>query len=211
VPLALAHDWQDTQTYSPDPDGPVVGLTWFDAARYCRWLSEKEGILEDQMCYPPLSEIKEGMRLPANYLRRTGYRLPREAEWEYACRARADTSRHYGVAEELLGHYAWFVGNATGRAWPVGSKMPNDYGLFDMYGNAWEWCQDALAPYPTGSGGRPLEDRESKNAITILEDRVLRGGSITSGAREARSAFRFGLRPNDPFSLAGLRVARTLP
>jgi formylglycine-generating enzyme required for sulfatase activity len=151
------------------------------------------------------------MQLPDNYLSRTGYRLPTEAEWEYACRAGAATSRHYGVAEELLGDYARYVSNSRNRTWPVASKKPNDYGLFDMLGNAWEWCQDAYVPYALAPGGLPLEDREDKQPITALKDRVLRGGAFLSGAGDARSAARFKFLPQVPFPLAGLRVARTCP
>jgi len=207
----LRHDWESTQKYSPDRDGPVLGVTWFQAAQYCRWLSEQEGIPEDQMCYPRIPEIKEGMILPPDYLSRKGYRLPTEAEWEYACRAGAATRRHYGSAEELLGDYAWYVGNSNDRARPVGSKKPNDFGLFDMYGNAWEWCHDAVSPYPTGAGERAVEDRETRLAITGSDSRVLRGGAFTSPAPQTRSACRFGFPPNVPFVLAGLRVAKTWP
>jgi formylglycine-generating enzyme required for sulfatase activity len=201
------HDGRATQTYSPHPDGPIVGVTWFDAARYCNWLSKQEGIPEEEWCY----EIENGQvtKLKTDYLSLTGYRLPTEAEWEYACRAGTVTSRHYGAAEEMLGHYAWYVDNAQGRARPVGSKKPNDYGLFDMYGNAWEWCQDALAPYPLGKDGKPSEDRENQNAITPLEHRVLRGGAFTSAPGELRSVSRYELPPNYAYFLAGLRVART--
>src|SRR5262245_18114614 len=108
-----------------DRDEPIIGVTWFEAAQYCRWLSEQERIAKDQMCYPPVDQIKEGMIMPADYLARTGHRLPTEAEWESVCRAGAGTSRHYGVAEELLRDYAWYAQNAHGRAHPVGSKKPN--------------------------------------------------------------------------------------
>jgi serine/threonine protein kinase/formylglycine-generating enzyme required for sulfatase activity len=199
------------QDYSPDPDGPILGLTWFEAAQYCRWLSEQEGIPENQLCYPPIDQIKEGMTLPPNYLSRTGYRLPTEAEWEYACRAGAATSRHYGAAEELLGDYAWYMRNATSRAWPVGSKMPNDYGLFDLYGNAWEWCQDAFVPYPRAEGETPITDGEVKGRLDLSARRVLRGGAFISPAEALRSASRFGSQPHLPLAFAGLRVARTWP
>jgi formylglycine-generating enzyme required for sulfatase activity len=189
------------------PEEPIVGVTWFEAVQYCRWLGEKESISEGQQCYSALADIKPGMQLPADYLVRTGYRLPAEAEWEYTCRAGAITSRPYGDGDKLLAHYAWHIDNSRGRAGRVGSLKPNDFGLFDMLGNAWEWCHDARAPYPPG----PYEDREQPGAVTAAQERVLRGGGFFSGASELRSAHRFGLYPQMSFSLAGFRVARTVP
>jgi serine/threonine protein kinase/formylglycine-generating enzyme required for sulfatase activity len=205
----IRHDWEATDRQSPGEDRPISFVTWFEAAQYCRWLSEQEGIPKEQMCYPPLDEIKEGMQMPADYLSRTGYRLPTEAEWEYACHAGALTSRHYGMTESLLGDYAWYVGNSNGRPWPVGSKKPNGYGLFDMYGNALEWCQDAAAPYRPSQDGQPMHDHERRAGIIGTENRVLRGGAFLSTAAEVRSAQRFPFPPNVPFAPAGLRVART--
>jgi formylglycine-generating enzyme required for sulfatase activity len=189
----------------------MLAVTWFEAAQYCRWLSEQENIPEKEMCYPPIPEIKPGVQLPADYLSRTGYRLPTEAEWEYACRAGTSASRHYGSAEDLLVNYGWFLGNANGRTWPVGSKKPNDHGLFDMLGNAAEWCQDAARVAPPGEAGAITEDRESPGVITEAEKRALRGGSFCSPASELRSAARAAWQPNVDFAFAGLRVARTSP
>ena len=145
------------------------------------------------------------MRLPADYLARTGYRLPTEAEWEYACRAGAVTSRPYGSGDALLDRYARYDRNAHGRAGRVGSLKPNDLGMFDMLGNAWEWCHDALAPYPPG----PAEDREQPGPVTAAQQRVLRGGGFFSAAPDLRSAHRIGFHPQVSFSQAGFRVART--
>src|SRR5205823_3351078 len=86
----------------------------------------------------------EGMTIPAEVLERTGYRLPTEAEWEYACRAGAVTSRYYGASLDLLDAYARYQANSTEHAWTCGSLLPNDLGLFDMLGNMYEWCQDSV-------------------------------------------------------------------
>ena len=102
--------------YSPDPDGPMIGFTWYIAADYCNWLSEQEGLPKDQWCYLPneAGAYAEGMTIPADVLERTGYRLPTEAEWEYACRSGTVTSRYYGCSIELLDEYASVSGQQQG-------------------------------------------------------------------------------------------------
>jgi formylglycine-generating enzyme required for sulfatase activity len=190
--------WKHTYTrkYCPEPDCPVTAINWFTAAQYCRWLSEREGIPEDQMCFPPVDQIQEGMKLPADYLSRTGYRLLTEAEWEYACRAGAVTSRYHGTSEELLGQYGWYMGNSRVRTHPVGSLKPNDFGLFDMHGNVWQWCQErALASRPWGGAPAPAEDREDTEPVVELHGRVLRGGSFYDHSSFLRSAARQSNRP----------------
>jgi formylglycine-generating enzyme required for sulfatase activity/tRNA A-37 threonylcarbamoyl transferase component Bud32 len=192
--------------YSSAPTGPVLAVTFYEAAQYCNWLSEKEGIPREQWCYP--EEVKEGSRPLPGYLSRTGYRLPTEAEHEYACRAGAVTSRYYGTGLELLPRYAWYVGNARDQGWPVGQKRPNDLGLFDMYGNVWTWCQDAYFPYPAASP-RAIEDGEDTRDFDDRTSRVMRGGSFDFSAPFLRSAYRATFRPSNRFLALGLRVART--
>src|SRR5439155_24158733 len=125
---------------------------------------------ENQMCYPPITEIKDGMKLPDNYLDRRGYRLPTEVEWEYACRAGADTARPYGRGTELLRQYAWFLKNSRQHAWPCGRLKPNDLGLFDVLGNVWQWCDDAAGSARVDrGGGRRTDPRFCRAAERALE------------------------------------------
>src|SRR5205814_313433 len=136
--------------FSPDFDCPIINVTWYEAAQYCNWLSKQEGFDETEWCYP--KSINPGMTLYKDHLKRKGYRLPTEAEWEYACRAGAASSRYYGSSLELLPRYAWcfYPANRTwlNRTWPVGQKLPNDLGLFDMHGNVWTWVEDPYGDYP---------------------------------------------------------------
>jgi len=196
-----------TERYAPEPDCPQTSVIWYGAAAYCRWLSEEEGLPEDQMCYPPVSEIKEGMRLPADCLSRSGYRLPTESEWEYACRGGSTTAFSFGAAEDLLDRYGWYLSNSRDRTWPVGSKKPNLLGLFDTHGNVYEWCQERYVSY-SGSGAI-AEDQPDKAAVANYGRRVLRGGSINNRATSVRSATRANHQPVDRNNTYGFRPART--
>jgi formylglycine-generating enzyme required for sulfatase activity len=191
----------------PEQTCPIGGVTWYEAAAYCNWLSEQEGIAKDQWCY----EIENGQvaRLKANYLSRTGYRLPTEAEMEYATRAGALTSRYYGETEELLPKYAVYFKNSPEKTRPVGSLKPNDFGLFDVQGNVFAWCQERYTSYPHGRGEEPGEDKEDIDSINIQDSRVLRGGSFFFRASDVRSAHRLNNVPAYRYNYIGFRPART--
>jgi formylglycine-generating enzyme required for sulfatase activity len=198
--------------FSRTLDSPVIRISWYEAAEYCNWLSEQEKIPGDQWCYP--KECKPGMTLPKDYLSRTGYRLPTGAEWEYACRAGSLTSRFYGGSEELLGDYAWYSVTAAGkRVYPVGQLKPNPWGLFDIYGNVAEWCQERFTiPYLPVEPGRTRKDVEDP-AWTSGEEMhgvVVRGDSVFSAPSFVRSSHRDNWQPGTQHVFLGLRPARTL-
>src|SRR5512135_1601321 len=152
------------------------------------------------------------MRIPGNALQRKGYRLPTEAEWEYACRAGTRTSRYYGRSEELLKQYAWDLANTRGdRAWPCGSLLPNDLGLFDMLGNVYEWCQDQAQLYKPGEDGKIVDVIKISESIIDKTPRILRGGSFLNPPADVRSAVRDGDQPSNRDVLYGFRPARTYP
>jgi formylglycine-generating enzyme required for sulfatase activity len=195
----------------PKEDGPAVGVTFYEALQYCRWLSDVEGVPEDQKCYPSVEEIekcKDGttlLRLPPDYLSRTGYRLTTEAEYEYACRAGTTSSRPWGGAEELTARYAWSQANSDEQAWPPGHKRPNDLGLFDTLGNVWQWGHAHSWDEDAGA----LDDVEDRRAVNDLQIFPVRGGSYNSSPRGLRSALRLFHRPTTRLPAGGLRVART--
>ena len=137
------------------------------------------------------------MSIPANVLERTGYRLPTEAEWEYACRAGAVTSRYYGNSINLLNAYAWYQANSKEHAWTCGSLLPNDLGLFDMLGNEFEWVQDnTMRKMPRTNG--VLSDA-MHDVISVVEKhpRLLRGGTFLNRPAYVRSANRIWFAPAD--------------
>ncbi|MCA9177997.1 MAG: SUMF1/EgtB/PvdO family nonheme iron enzyme [Planctomycetales bacterium] len=186
-------------------DSPVLGVNWYVAAAYCNWLSEQEGIDIDQWCYEPSEAGKRRLRMQpkVNYLALTGYRLPSEAEWEFASRAGGTTRHYYGHSHGMLEAYAWF-GDSAMRRWPVGLKKPNDFGLFDMHGNGDDWCHNRTTTY-----GDTTEDIEDTATVDDNSKYVRRGGS--QSAAEMRSASRGLMPPYFPNPLTGFRPARTLP
>jgi formylglycine-generating enzyme required for sulfatase activity len=224
--------------FSPEPLGPWIAADWYGAAAYCNWLSEQEGIPKDQWCYVPnqSGEYAEGMTIPADVLQRTGYRLPTEAEWEYACRAGTHTARYYGNSIDLLGDYAWYrkddrdrvqtaailrrpVFDPSARSGaddrdhprPGGSLLPNDLGLFDMLGNVSEWCQDRWAASPPGYTETYTDSGSASEMVNEKDYRLLRGGSFYDSSAAARSAYRTANIPSYGDIGNGFRPARTCP
>ena len=182
-------------------------VSWYDAAAYCNRLSEREGIAREQWCYVPndKGDYAEGMTVKANALSLSGYRLPAEAEWELACRAGSVTPWAMGEAEDLLGKYAWYAVNSPSQSRPVGSLRPNDLGLFDLHGNAWEWCNNRFVEF-TDMRDRKTDDKVDNNSI-----RPARGGAFNGVPLVLRSASRGGLVPAIRGFGFGVRPAKTFP
>jgi serine/threonine protein kinase/formylglycine-generating enzyme required for sulfatase activity len=188
-----------------DKDCSINVIQWNAGIAYCRWLSDREKIAEDQMCYPPLIEIEEGAKPYPDYLSRRGYRLPTEAELEYAGRAGAITSRYFGDDAKMLSRYGWFYNNSSGAIHRGGMLLPNDFGLFDALGNVKEWCHDS---YEKTMAAGP--DREDLAPFESGVERVARGGAYLDPARVVRSANRYYTKANALSLSAGFRIARTV-
>ncbi len=174
-------------------DLPVEQVSWFDAAQFCNKLSEREGLKAAYRISG--SDVTWDRAAP-------GYRLPTEAEWEYACRAGTAAAYNTGDGEADLGRAAWYSVNAGSNTHPVGTKTANAWGLYDMHGNVWEWCWDWSGDYHAGSQRDP-------QGATGGPNRVIRGGSWLIDARYCRSAIRNRIAPSYAFSNLGFRVARS--
>jgi formylglycine-generating enzyme required for sulfatase activity len=193
----------------PDGNRPIDTVSWFEAAAYCRWLSERDGIPETEMCYPPVPEIRPGMRLPPDYLKRTGYRLPTEPEWVCSCQAGAGTERFYGHDDGLITFYAWTMYNANGHSWPVARLAPNDLGLFDVIGNVYEWCDGPARSFAGASPDGPLVDDVVDRIVTGEQNHALKGGAFDSRIANLVISFRNLNTPLLKSGSVGFRIART--
>jgi formylglycine-generating enzyme required for sulfatase activity len=168
--------WQNAFPAQTD-EHPVVNVSWDDANAFCKWLSAKE---------------------------RKTYRLPTEAEWEYACRAGTTSRFCFGESEAGLEEYAWYFGHSGGQTHPVGQKRPNAWALYDMHGNVWEYCADCFDSgyYATSRAADPTGPGSGAYGVA-------RGGSSRSRAGDARSANRLRCLPGLRYGSIGLRVAMT--
>jgi formylglycine-generating enzyme required for sulfatase activity len=168
--------------FTGDTNLPVEMVAWFEATDYCAQLTVRE---------------RTAGRLPTGW----AYRLPTEAEWEYASRAGSTNCFSYGddPGYTQLGNYAWYYANSGNTPHPVGGKSPNRWGLFDLSGNVWEWCSDWYGAYLGGNVTDPLGPVSGS-------PRVVRGGSWYNFASHCRSAIRYSIHPTYRYYILGFRV-----
>ncbi len=177
---------------------PVEHVSWLDAVRFCNASSKKDGL----RAYYDIADENVRISSPNG----SGYRLPTEAEWEYACRAGKPTKYCYGDDPSKLGDYAWYLHNSERITHPIKQRLPNGFGLYDMHGNVWEWCQDGYdaAYYQRSPRADPPGESDGSH-------RVIRGGCSYDGPRDCRSACRSWNLPAYRGSNLGFRVALSQP
>ena len=205
-PFAIAEhpvtqgQWKALMGENPsDPDDglgddlPVTRVSWFDALEFLNRLSAREG---RRPCYRQVGPERWTWDRDAD-----GFRLPTEAEWEYAARAGTKTAYSFDDPADL-GEYAWYLENAERRLHPVGGRRPNPWHLFDMHGHVWEWTWDSFDKYVNQATVDPPRSLET------VGGRVLRGGSFVVVPRFLRSADRLGSAPTDRDGFVGFRCVR---
>ena len=180
---------------------PVINVTWWDAVEYCNWLSEREGL---RPAYDDGNLLDSSGRKTTDVSTVAGYRLPTEAEWEYAARGGKKGRGYKYSGSDDIDEVAWYGDNSRSTTQEVGMKAPNELGLYDMSGNVWEWCSDWYADDYFGQSPNlnPYND-------SIDLERVMRGGSAGLDPTCARVTSRESLEPSAAGNVVGFRVCRT--
>ena len=171
-------DLEPDPSHFKGPDRPVEQVSWHEVMEFCARLSRATN---------------------------RAYRLPSEAEWEYACRAGSDTSYSFGNSNSQLESHGWYNGNSNDGTHPVGQKTPNAWGLYDMHGNVWEWCADW---WNKNYNGAPTDGQPWLSGNDNF--RLLRGGSWFNDAGRCRSAYRFRNYPDYRFNDYGFRIVSSV-
>ena len=188
-------EWREVMGSNPSyfkgDNLPVENVSWYDAVKYCNALSKKEG-------RTPVYRIN-GSRVTANWSA-DGYRLPTEAEWEYAARGGKKSRGYKYSGSNSAGSVGWYNANSGSKAHPVGQKQANELGLYDMSGNVWEWCWDWYGDYSSGSQRDPRGPSSGSY-------RVRRGGSWGDSGGYLRSAYRNRSSPGSSGYNLGFRLA----
>jgi formylglycine-generating enzyme required for sulfatase activity len=211
--LSLIPQHRYIEKYSKTPDSPMICISWYDSARYCNLLTEKE-FGASECVYLPNDQglYEEGMRIVDEPLKKKGYRMPTEAEFEFFHRAGSLAMFNHGSDVRLTDRFSFYVVNSKDQVWPVGSLRPNEFGLFDTGGNVFEWSLESYDPYPelNGSDEDVFLSSQNKKIMTSIS-RVMRGGCFYNQISSLRSADRNGAKPDDRSNSRGLRLVRSLP
>jgi formylglycine-generating enzyme required for sulfatase activity len=196
-----------SETVAPEmKELPVTNVTWWDAIAYCNWLSEMEGLA---VAYRLLGEPEEGQlldsegKITTDVANVVGYRLPTEAEWEFAARGGILSRGFIYSGSDDPDQVAWHPSNSGGEAQDVGKKVPNELGIFDMSGNVWEWCSDWHALYSDSERINPYV------SSGILKP--VRGASFGDEVTCSRVSYRGYVYPDNANDFFGFRVCRRAP